>query len=372
MAARKSTKSSRKSTSKSGSKKTSRSKAKTRGSPSQSLSKGQSLWNGISIDRKLDIAGVILTMIGLLTMLSLLSSTNSSFIGAWVSAVKKIFGWGLYILPLIMIALGLWLILRDFERVPRFSVERVAGFLLIFLNLLVILHIFTVGEARVPSLIPAENGEGGGYLGGAALTLLYNGLGWGGALIALVAWLIIALALAIDLSILEMFGWTTPLYERLESAWDEWQANQTAKTRGPAKTNARDLSPQPDSASLDTSATPLSGSTFPGTGPTGEHIEWSLPPIDEILEEGGEITYDDEIDRHRARVIEESLASFGAPAKVVEINRGPTITQFGVEPDYIETRGSRKRVRVGKIASLADDLALALAARRIRISTRGI
>jgi S-DNA-T family DNA segregation ATPase FtsK/SpoIIIE len=94
---------------------------------------------------------------------------------------------------------------------------------------------------------------------------------------------------------------------------------------------------------------------------------WSLPPIDDILEAGGEITHDDEIDRHRARVIEETLASFGAPAKVVEINRGPSITQFGVEPDYVETRGSRKRVRVGKIASLADDLALALAARRIRI-----
>ena len=367
MAARKSSKSSRKSTSKSGSKKTSRSKAKTRGSPSQSLSKGQSLWNGISIDRKLDIAGVILAMIGLLTMLSLLSSTNSSFIGAWVSAVKQVFGWGLFILPIILIALGLWLILRDFERVPRFSLARVAGFLLIFLNLLVILHILTVGEARVPTLIPAENGEGGGYLGGVALTLLYNGLGWGGALIALLAWLIIGLTLAIDLSILEMFGWTTPLYERLESAWDEWQANQAAKTRGTATTNGRDLSPLPDSASLDTSATPLSASTFPSTGGTGERIEWSLPPIDDILEEGGEITYDDEIDRHRARVIEETLASFGAPAKVVEINRGPTITQFGVEPDYIETRGSRKRVRVGKIASLADDLALALAARRIRI-----
>jgi S-DNA-T family DNA segregation ATPase FtsK/SpoIIIE len=52
---------------------------------------------------------------------------------------------------------------------------------------------------------------------------------------------------------------------------------------------------------------------------------------------------------------------------VVEINRGPTITQFGVEPDFLETRSGRTRVRVGKIASLADDLSLALAASRIRI-----
>ena len=67
------------------------------------------------------------------------------------------------------------------------------------------------------------------------------------------------------------------------------------------------------------------------------------------------------------KMIEETLALFGAPASVVEINRGPTITQFGVEPDFIETRNRRTRVRVNKITSLADDLALALAATRIRI-----
>ena len=53
--------------------------------------------------------------------------------------------------------------------------------------------------------------------------------------------------------------------------------------------------------------------------------------------------------------------------QVVEINRGPTITQFGVEPLFVETRTGRTKVRVNKIASLADDLALALAAPRIRI-----
>ena len=87
----------------------------------------------------------------------------------------------------------------------------------------------------------------------------------------------------------------------------------------------------------------------------------------EILDAGSQVAHDDDFDRQRARVIEETLASFGAPARVVEISRGPTITLFGVEPDFIESRGGRMRVRVGKIASLADDLALALSARTIRI-----
>jgi S-DNA-T family DNA segregation ATPase FtsK/SpoIIIE len=77
---------------------------------------------------------------------------------------------------------------------------------------------------------------------------------------------------------------------------------------------------------------------------------------------------DEELDRQRARLIVETLAAFGAPVKVVEIHRGPTITQFGVEPEFMETRpGKRTKVKVSKIAALADDLALALAAPSIRI-----
>ena len=155
-------------------------------------------------------------MVGLLTLLSLLSATNSSIIGAWVTGVKKVFGWGVFLLPLVLVILGLWLILRNFERVPLFSLERVIGFSLLFLNLLVVLHIFTIGEARVPNLLPATDGAGGGYLGGAALTLMYKGLGWGGSAIAILAWLIIALMLSLDRSILEMFAWTSPLNESLK------------------------------------------------------------------------------------------------------------------------------------------------------------
>jgi S-DNA-T family DNA segregation ATPase FtsK/SpoIIIE len=94
---------------------------------------------------------------------------------------------------------------------------------------------------------------------------------------------------------------------------------------------------------------------------------WTLPPVDAILDPATPAMVQTHFDKDRARTIEETLASFGAPAHVVEIHRGPTITQFGVEPDFIETRGSRMRVRVSKIVSLADDLALALAAPRIRI-----
>jgi S-DNA-T family DNA segregation ATPase FtsK/SpoIIIE len=95
---------------------------------------------------------------------------------------------------------------------------------------------------------------------------------------------------------------------------------------------------------------------------------WVLPEINKILVQGTEAAADDEFDRRRVHVIQETLASFGAPANVVDVLRGPVITLYGVEPDFVEGRGGKRtKVKVGKIAALADDLALALAAPSIRI-----
>jgi DNA segregation ATPase FtsK/SpoIIIE, S-DNA-T family len=64
-------------------------------------------------------------------------------------------------------------------------------------------------------------------------------------------------------------------------------------------------------------------------------------------------------DSNRAHVLEDTLASFGVGAKVTHIERGPSITRYELRPE----RG----VKISKIASLADDLALALAATSVRI-----
>ncbi len=59
------------------------------------------------------------------------------------------------------------------------------------------------------------------------------------------------------------------------------------------------------------------------------------------------------------RLLEETLASFNVEAKVVSVERGPTVTRYEVEP--------AKGIRVSKIAGLADDLALSLAAIQVRV-----
>jgi len=102
--------------------------------------------------------------------------------------------------------------------------------------------------------------------------------------------------------------------------------------------------------------------------PMRRQIAYELPDFRKLLNRGEEKRVNDEVLLEKARIIEETLASFSAPGKVVEVNPGPVITQFGVEPDYLLTRsGKKQRVKVGSIARLDADLALALAAKSIRI-----
>lgn len=119
---------------------------------------------------------------------------------------------------------------------------------------------------------------------------------------------------------------------------------------------------------------------------------WQFPAI-EILNAPQPSTTRKHDNAARAQLIVDTLASFGVDATVVEINEGPTVTQFGVEPGWevryrdLQLRDEagrtllagngrartervevgRTRVRVNKITALQNDLALALAAPSLRI-----
>jgi S-DNA-T family DNA segregation ATPase FtsK/SpoIIIE len=98
--------------------------------------------------------------------------------------------------------------------------------------------------------------------------------------------------------------------------------------------------------------------TLEGFGVPTVYRAWPLPAtamLDTPVEGG--IT--DEERRVRARLIEETLASFKVEARVIGVNTGPAVTQFELQPAV--------GVKVSKITTLEKDLALALAAQSIRI-----
>jgi S-DNA-T family DNA segregation ATPase FtsK/SpoIIIE len=95
--------------------------------------------------------------------------------------------------------------------------------------------------------------------------------------------------------------------------------------------------------------------------PTRERIEYVLPPL-ALLEDiappvapGGE----DAVHHRNEEIIVRKLAGFNIPAQVVGRNAGPVVTQYEVQP--------APDIKVSRIEALADDLAMALAARSLRI-----
>lgn len=62
---------------------------------------------------------------------------------------------------------------------------------------------------------------------------------------------------------------------------------------------------------------------------------------------------------NKSELLEETLNSFGVKAKVINVNHGPTITRYEIQP--------ATGVKVSKIVNLSDDISLALAARDVRI-----
>jgi S-DNA-T family DNA segregation ATPase FtsK/SpoIIIE len=323
----------------------------------------------ITRDRKVDIFGVLIALIGLATVFGFASKSNNAIVGWWIQSLTALFGWGGYIFPIGLLLIGLWLILRDIDSFPDISIERCIGLFLFFILILTCFHfVLLLGSNTAPSML-VRQGRGGGYIGAWIQSILDKGLGVVGTIVVLIAWFLISLAITLDRSVLSLFGWITPLILRIQDSWDDFQANRAGRNtmkqffkRVERKNNITEYTITPEELHSVQQNQPTSD-----VWNIGKRQEWILPNYEEILDQRSVIPVEDGYDEHRGQIIEETLASFGAPGHVVEINRGPTITQFGVEPAFIETRGKRTRVRVSKINSLADDLALALAATRVRI-----
>lgn len=90
-----------------------------------------------------------------------------------------------------------------------------------------------------------------------------------------------------------------------------------------------------------------------------ETIPYVFPPTDLLKmrdNDNGDIT--EEL-RKNADILTNTLQSFGVTARVIDINRGPAVTRYELQPGA--------GVKVSKIANLSDDLALNLAAKSVRI-----
>jgi len=320
----------------------------------------------LSTERKVDIAGIVLMVIGLLTLLSLMTSNSGQLTQSWTNFLQRGIGWGAYALPLVLLLIGVWFLLSKLDRFPGVTSERVIGVVLIFFNLLTWFQLLDVSFGGVSSP------PGGGMLGGAIYRALETGLGRAGSIIVLIAWLLVALVLLVDLSMSDLVSWLAEKYKHSHSRFADFIREKATQHRvkvESAKWVSDDEEPdqEPDQPGMaEPGLSPSVSGTAEIEAPKTEK-SWVLPEPEDILNPIQSVPADEESDEDKARVIEETLRSFNTPGKVVEIRRGPTITMFGVEPEFNENRTGRTRVRVSNITRLGDDLAMALKASQIRI-----
>ena len=309
--------------------------------------------------------GLAFILLALFTFFCLLPSEKGPITGTWLRLLRLSFGVGVYLSPLVLGGIGITLLLYGTGRASRKEIQRLASGLIFYFMLLASIH--SLVSSQDPRALAAEGG-GGGYVGWLIREGLLKALGLLGMAFILVVFMALSLFIAAGFSLPEAIdaleGWGKNLAERyrfwrmrggsLRSIGEEI-ASKIAPGRRPVSPPVRPerLAPIPPRI-------------------IGIKQRWQLPLISEILEDYSEKEIEEAEIRRKVRIIEETLAGFGIPARVVEVNRGPTVTQFGVEPGYIEKKGpdgrlKRMKVRVSRIKSLANDLALALSASPVRI-----
>jgi S-DNA-T family DNA segregation ATPase FtsK/SpoIIIE len=341
-----------------------------------------------------ELIGSVLVLLALLILLSLLSPIKGQITTALIDGLHSLFGIGVWIVPLLLGGLGVWLALRDVTEGNTMSPWRLVGALGLFL----VFEGFATLIAGIPaSAQEAAKGTGGGLLG----WLICGGLS---AILGLPLTIIVLLILA-AISVMALAGVTlADLNNRLAAFW----RGIHDRSRGP---EGEKISPRlplgrepylrrwwrrvtaprvqapvrPPLVSANWVASPqTTRSVAPGVRTVAPQPAaaaqprivggqaWQLPVLAEILEDSSDQDIQQEDIRKRMQTIENTLAGFGVPVSVVEVNQGPAVTQFGLRPGTIvrrDRKGEEKviKVRVSQIQALANDLSLALAASPIRI-----
>ena len=331
-----------------------------------------------------DLLGVGLLAFALVSLLAVTRLTQGAWIDPWSAFLLRWFGWGSFLAVVLMGGLGFAALRRSFFETVHFSLGKALAWEGVFFAALLLLS--SMGSRSVDL---AEAGRDPGGLVGWGLAELFGmwlGPAWTAVLagLGLLAFLSVALGLP---------GWLDRWIEQAaagagQPAWGEETAQAGAvktsppeplraappvsaagkEDKGRAVTPLQRLAQLPPQfrKSLTPEAPPVS--VKPAAVPVRSE---RLPPLNLLLGEL-EAKPDEREINLTAGLIEKTLDEFGVPARVVGYRVGPTVTQFAVEPGFVEKPGSeealqRMKVRVAQISGLSRDLALALSAERLRI-----
>ena len=370
-----------------------------------------------------EVVGLVLVLFAVMTLLSLVTSSTGAITGAWLRGLEQLFGVGKWGFPIVSGALGLWMVIRAVEKMTNMPWRHPLGLGVLFLAALIGVTLWNDPAAAAGGLV-------GSLLAESLRQVVGVGVAWAIVTFLIIsAILLLTDRRLIDWGVNSWFTlqdlWSqlfespyaptlapvVPLPSGRLSRWKEWiyrwrdrwqpQADPYARNQ-PTPSNM--VRPQPTTEGI----TPLReerarrvvppGSNTPTPEPTnsanaapktatkplgseGELLtprivgsnaqDWRLPRVQDMLSDWERRSDSDDLIRQQGRLIQETLSLFGVPADFEGAYKGPSVTQYLIKPGYVErtVQGERKRikVKVSKIAGLANDLALALSAPNVRI-----
>ncbi len=289
-----------------------------------------------------DVIGVILLALAAISLLGLLGLTKGSLLSPMIETIRRFLGWGGYLAVVFAGGLGLLAVRRRKPGEALFNFWQVFALEIFAFTLLALLSLWG-GQ----SLERADAGLDGGLVGWGLAYLFTRFLPS--------IWSNIFLLFILFISSLYAFGLAPLLAGRFE-AWVFAPPEDVPLT--PIDKPVDEKPPSKNSSSDEVVAAQPARDA-------------GLPPLNLLSRE--ETNHPDEERIHATAVLlEQTLAEFGIPAHVIGFRVGPTVTQFALEPGYVEKPGLdgqmvRQKVRVAQISALSRDLALALSAERLRI-----
>lgn len=315
-----------------------------------------------------DLLGILIIAAGLILLLGLLGVTDGSLITPLIPFLTRWLGLGRFLLVIVMIILGARFIRWRKHPPQKIPLGKILSFEIAFFLLLALLSITDGG-----SVAEAEMGlDLGGIIGWGIAEIFRSFVGPTAGFILISFFLMLTLLIPFK------------LFQRLERIVQHYLDQLTANAEYSLATPSEFKPSVVTEDKQDSEKTkeeqkklvwlpPEFRKTFDTPTLADEKPDQpkdrssELPPLD-LLFKGDTFKPDKRSINLTAGLIEKTLNEFGIPAKVVGFRTGPSVTQFAVEPGYIDKADDdRQKIRVSQISSLKRDLALALSAERLRI-----
>jgi len=267
-----------------------------------------------------------------------------------------------YLVPIAIFWLGVIIL---FPPKGGMKMAKFVGVVLFFLFLPALIHLFIPAASAKTT---AMDGEGGGIFGYMISNPLRNSVGTFPAFVILIAIVLVSIMITFDLSISKLFGFKT------ERQSDDGDAPMPSGVKVHRQGQEEDLEPVRRSGFMDkirkglgslsrrpkieeVPRAPVIESAPRPAVKTNAGRVWQFPAYD-ILLESNDVAKSGDIGKN-VETIKKCFQSFGIDVKMQDVNVGPTVTQYTLRPN--------EGVKLNQITTRGNDIALALAAKSLRV-----